>query len=804
MSKKQGAIKKSLETNSESRTQIKTRTRSITDASSEQQGKAELRERKVVLDRRGAGDRPSKVSQNASSRVLPSKVIIGDATARSKTVHRNSTSSTARSTHEGSPRVTNHVTNKSTTSRTHSESIRKVTSSKEVDRSKAREKNRTGYTEKRGTSDIYIPKAQTSKYGSKSTDETRVKNTESSQVKDRGRRSEPKKTETGKESRHRLPSQERRKSRTLSPSEVKVLHSNANKSNVVRKTTSTTLPVKNNPKIDNASNNADSEYEYEDDFEDYESDFQECTDSEASEVSEASDNSRITPMLDPIELRTEQQKKVVSSGESRKTEEEHMLDSGHYELAEARKRAARVESMTANQSKTPSPPELRQPVNKAYREETTTETKSLPLSTDEGFEEDRSGDFAKSPPLSQVVFIDFQKAKKESPIKKSQVTLSRGKELLQMIKLDTVNWSLLECSPISYGEFIRIYGKLNTQQMSTQTKEDNLDIEIQTDEINCSNKWTQFPVKCRNRLKNNEDVKRFKMEQIGVGDDRDEESNLHSTKPSFDIIRLNEFMERAGKVMLAILEETRLGGNVLQSDVHELPFSEGVVNLSVNSVTFLTGRPVTIIHYSEVLNKVLLSIHSTTDEEVETSNKQDYLTDCCIGCLWNMSEPSKPTKLFYSPCPVTACCFHPTNYNLIFAGLQDGSMSLWDLKEDEMWHRKVTDKANESDWIIRSPTYVTAGNPEIDGHKSEIVAIHVLSKIEEEPIEASYNKFVPIQICSLDSDGYLIIWSTFRNIGSATNDLGLSYWGNVKLTKSQEISLGSRKTKIPVWWSDVH
>lgn len=41
------------------------------------------------------------------------------------------------------------------------------------------------------------------------------------------------------------------------------------------------------------------------------------------------------------------------------------------------------------------------------------ESKSLPLSTDEGFEDSRSGDFAKSPPLSQISFIDFRKTKEE-------------------------------------------------------------------------------------------------------------------------------------------------------------------------------------------------------------------------------------------------------------------------------------------------------------------------------------------------------------------------------------------------------
>lgn len=78
--------------------------------------------------------------------------------------------------------------------------------------------------------------------------------------------------------------------------------------------------------------------------------------------------------------------------------------------------------------------------------------------------------------------------------------------------------------------------------------------------------------------------------------------------------------------------------------------------------------------------------------------------------------------------------------------MNDRSISLWDLKEDEMWHQKITDKANELNWIIRMPTYTTATNTETDIHNSQIVAIRVLSKIEEESLERRDNRFVPIQV----------------------------------------------------------
>ncbi|CAL7937715.1 unnamed protein product [Xylocopa violacea] len=631
-----------------------------------------------------------------------------------------------------------------------------------------------GYSEKRGLSTIYVPESLATKLNAKLSNKNTtsvLKNEE--QVKTQS--STPKVIESSTKVR------QRRLSRTLSPSEIKVLHSAMSRPGSTQ-TQSKEKQAEISPR--------DNEYDYEDDFENYESDFQECTDSEESEVSEETNVNHNNSLQDPIELHTTKQRKIVNSAELK--EEEHMHDSGHYELTEARKRAARIESI-ANDPKLSSLLEIKQPINKSYSEEKS-ESKSLPLSTDEGFEDSRSGDFAKSPPLSQISFIEFRKTKEEQKPKKPKKSLSRGEVLLEMIKLDTMEWSLLECSPIPYEEFIRNYGKLNTQQMSTQTGEDNIEIETQTEEVVFRNKWTQFPVTCRKNLRTKEDLDLFRMDQIGVGSD-DNLETMNSLPPlSYDVLRLNDFISRAGRVMLSLLEERRSGGKIFKNE-EEIPFSDGVVKLSVNSITFLAGRAVTIIHYSEVLNKILLTIHSPAEEEIETSSKEDYITDCCIGCVWNITEPSMPIKLFYSACPITACCFHLTNYNVVFAGLQDGSICLWDLKENEMWHRKIIDKANELDWIIRMPTYTTATNIKTDNRTSQIVAIRILTKIEEISLEQHNNKFVPIQICSLNENGSLIIWSVLHNMGKIVDDLGLSFWGCVRLVESQEILLQSNNKK---------
>ncbi|XP_078033323.1 cytoplasmic dynein 2 intermediate chain 1 isoform X1 [Augochlora pura] len=745
-----GAIRKASITKDVHQSNSKSKLRSLTSPKeSENPEKIDTKSEKKS-ERMGTSNRLTRSMQNVQS----SKSSARQTARSSQNISiRESLSSTAK---------LNASTSKtSATSKTISDPPKRSSSSTIVKSRSSTGRIQSNYSEKRGTSTVYVPPSLSTKLSSKSVS--------------KDTRSIPK----GEESKPRSKSRQRKLSRTLSPSEIKMLHSatsrpdHMDRNQSKRRSPSTNTYQRNN------------EDDYEDDFEDYESDFQECTDSESSEVSEET-STHSNPPLDPIEMHTAEQQKVVNSADQQK-EEEHMHDSGHYELTEARQRAARIESISSD-PKLASLLELRQPVNKSYSEDRSCENKSLPLS-DEGFEDSRSGDFTKSPPLSQISFIDFRKTKQSPKMKKSKKNISRGEELLEMIKLDVMEWSLLECLPIPYEEFIRNYGKLNTQQISTQTGEDNIDVETQTDKATFQNKWTQFPITCRSKLRTKKDLDLFRLDQYGVGNDIDDLDSVNSlSSPSFDTLRLNDFVSRAGRVMLSLLEERRSGGNVFKNE-EEIAFSDGFVKLSVDSVTFLAGRAVTIIHYSNILNKILLTIHSPIEEEIETTSKQDYITDCCIGCVWNISEPSMPIKLFYSACPITACSFHLTNYNVVFAGLQDGSISLWDLKEDEMWHPKVTDKANELDWTIRIATYTTTANTEIIVDNSQIVAIQILSKLEEKSYERRNNKFVPIQICSLNEKGSLIIWSVLHSMGLNIDDLGLSYWGSIRLVRSQELLL---------------
>ena len=91
-------------------------------------------------------------------------------------------------------------------------------------------------------------------------------------------------------------------------------------------------------------------------------------------------------------------------------------------------------------------------------------------------------------------FVNFSTAKERQ---KTQLAAGkarrRGDELLGMIRLDVVAFDLMELPPVRYEAFMKTFGATNTMQAISQTGEDNLQEEVQTDPVETAEMWTQKP-----------------------------------------------------------------------------------------------------------------------------------------------------------------------------------------------------------------------------------------------------------------------------------------------------------------------
>ncbi|XP_077410342.1 cytoplasmic dynein 2 intermediate chain 1 isoform X2 [Vanacampus margaritifer] len=374
-------------------------------------------------------------------------------------------------------------------------------------------------------------------------------------------------------------------------------------------------------------------------------------------------------------------------------------------------------------------------------------------------------------------FIDFVAAKQREVSKKvAMKQKKRSAELLRLIDLDfSTTFSLLDLPPVSeYDMYIRNFGAANTKQAYVQCNEENADRDVQTEEVDLSDKWTQHPA-----------------EHSGAcGDPNRSHETRNMSGMNFDSRRLTTFLRAASQVMAVLLEEdhaerSTFQGRTTQTDA--LLFSDGSLQLNTD-LPFLRGRTISQVLFSQAQRHTLLSVHKprvSPDAVVQHHG-------CAVICVWNMWEPSRPRKILLCESEVQCCCFSPGKATLVFAGTSVGSVALWDLREPDGNHERL--KVGVDEWTFRRPTFSTDAVP--SAHFSPVTSVEVVptnatgmpgSEVaflasEEELLGLSF------QLASLDESGLLNLWVVVQlpkaNEAGSQADLGLWPGGKVKLLHS--------------------
>ncbi|XP_030405976.1 WD repeat-containing protein 60 isoform X3 [Gopherus evgoodei] len=385
------------------------------------------------------------------------------------------------------------------------------------------------------------------------------------------------------------------------------------------------------------------------------------------------------------------------------------------------------------------------------------------------------------------MFMDFETANQRQS---SQIMATKQKkrssELLRLIDLDfSVSFSLLDLPPVNeYDMYIRNFGKTNTKQAYVQSNEDNLERDVQTDEIETLEKWTQHP---------GDSV----LVSGGPRSSNDVSTDIVVT-PKIDSQRLTNFLRSACQVIAVLLEEDRVATQPrwnLRSRQTSLSISDSCFQLNTN-LPFLHGRKVSCLHISQVQRQALLSVHGLPEKPGAIQLDRKY-----IVCVWNVWQPSSPQKVLVCEAEVSCCCFSPSKATLVFAGTMDGSLVVWDLREDSRMHHCV--KLNETDWIFRSPTFSTDGVLSSLNHTYPVLAIEPVSTsvYKEQNYGLSHLSSqeemsgLSFQIASMDENGTLNLWVAVElqkvDLSGSQSDLGLIPGGKIKLVHSSTVQLNS-------------
>ncbi|XP_033050984.1 WD repeat-containing protein 60 isoform X2 [Trachypithecus francoisi] len=402
------------------------------------------------------------------------------------------------------------------------------------------------------------------------------------------------------------------------------------------------------------------------------------------------------------------------------------------------------------------------------------------------FEKEPRTDTNSSPSRASVcgIFVDFASASHRQKSRTQALKQKmRSTKLLRLIDLDfSFTFWLLDLPPVNeYDMYIRNFGKKNTKQAYVQCNEDNVERDIQTEEIETREVWTQHPGEST--------VVSGGSEQRDISD--------AVVMPKIDTPRLCSFLRAACQVMAVLLEEDRLAAEPswnLRAQDRALYFSDSSSQLNT-SLPFLQNRKVSSLHASRVQRQMVVSVHDLPEKAFAPLLDSKY-----VLCVWDIWQPSGPQKVLICESQVTCCCLSPCKAFLLFAGTAHGSVVVWDLREDARLHHSM--KLSDGFWTFRTATFSTDGILTSVNHQSPLQAV--------EPISASVHKkqsFVlspfstqeemsglSFHIASLDESGVLNVWVVVElpkaDIAGSVSDLGLMPGGRVKLVHSALIQLG--------------
>ncbi|XP_025084636.1 WD repeat-containing protein 60-like isoform X2 [Pomacea canaliculata] len=384
-------------------------------------------------------------------------------------------------------------------------------------------------------------------------------------------------------------------------------------------------------------------------------------------------------------------------------------------------------------------------------------------------------------------FINFVSAK-QRVMNKSAASRARhrAEDLQNMIELDTVCYDMLDLPPVKeYELYIRSFGRSNTKQAYVQTNEDAVERDVQTEKADDLKKWTQHPA---------DDIDACGGEGLLV-----KESSSHTRANSnLETIALGHFLEQSAQIFSTLLEEERGLGerSDCTADKSNLSISEGVTQLA--SLPFLAGRYVKQASFCLLQPHVFLTIYSKPKEVSEENPIDNY----GLICVWNTKEIAYPQRILTSVSEPTCACFSPIRASLVIAGLVDGSVCVWDLREPSSLHRTVF--LQDQDVCIRFPTYNTAGVSEKENHHSPVVAITAVHPtVLRKEVEESYFENtlgLSFQLASVEENAVINLWVVTEiplpDMAGSGIDLGLAPGGRIKLVHTSSITLESPNKNV--------
>ncbi|KAF8359593.1 wdr-60 [Pristionchus pacificus] len=331
----------------------------------------------------------------------------------------------------------------------------------------------------------------------------------------------------------------------------------------------------------------------------------------------------------------------------------------------------------------------------------------------------------------------------------SAAAVSESNDRYRMLRnliggLERKSTVLLAHPPVKdYDFYIEMFGNSGKAQTFTQTGEDNVTEECQTEQEEMITKWTQQPAQAY------DDVgwgAEGGGASVKYGHD-DDDLQLFRGPSAAQSEALHRFMDVAAGVMFDLLASTRHSGEYFSMECKsKFSFSAGYNNFQL--LPTANESKITAIARSKTDEYSFLCAFHVLQSNLPTIIKRSLLVE------YPLDRNAPPQRLYLAQSVVNSASYSEDG-TILLAGMQDGSIVAWDLYESTAaFDHRCPWLDSKTGIALREPSFDTSFMSSIihDDRTLEIVAVHVVSS-------GGGSVF---QLCALDECGTISTWTVER------------------------------------------
>ena len=355
-----------------------------------------------------------------------------------------------------------------------------------------------------------------------------------------------------------------------------------------------------------------------------------------------------------------------------------------------------------------------------------------------------------------------------------------------VLQLRDVDITLYEQAPLTPYELQTRFGSRTSRAKTTQTGDKNPSIKVQTDEVEVLDDSMQWP-----------------EDGPGAGSStatlESSESARTTSLLTANTGRLRRFLLSAGQVVETLCMENLMaasGRAIGFNEANSLPHSQRHATLELppalgtrfaHDLTFDAGGGMLLAAFGKPVDPPPLEDNGDEPdltEEERKVRKRDLanlrrLRSGGLLATWRLYRPDAPWTVMRCVGVPSCCLLDPAKPHLAFAGTDEGSVQLWNLREAGSSHPSV--KIDGGDRItMRSPTYASDCMANSNVHDSAIVQLAALPVAGEEG---------ELHVGSLDAEGTLILWVVLEGVDIDATDLGQAFDGKERLLRTVSVPL---------------